>query len=164
MYSYACTCIGKSTIENEFNNSELVIIGEVIAVQKIKIWSDTSNAIWRYNPSKDTVSLNDYKFNESYYGIHLLEFKVVVQKSFKGSNIFDTVKIRTGFGEGDCGYPFQLGKKYLIFGNDEYEVNYTERKLNRSKSELKGIYSTTICDLTGLLENCKNEIEYLNHL
>jgi hypothetical protein len=158
----ACTCVGSNSLEKEFRNSDLVIVAEVLEVQKIKIWSDTSYAMWKYDSKKDTVSLEEYKFNEVNYGIHLLEFTVIIHQNFKEKTALDTIKIRTGFGEGDCGYPFQIGEKYLIFGTNEFNVTYSEHKLNRSRSELIGIYRTSICDLTAPFEDSKNVIEILN--
>lgn len=55
--SNACTCVGESSVEAEYKSSDLVSIGEVIGVKRVKIWNDTTYAIWRYNPEIDTVSL-----------------------------------------------------------------------------------------------------------
>lgn len=158
----ACSCIGESSVETEYKKSDLVIIAEVIQVKKIKIWSDTSFAIWKYNPKVDTVSLEEYKFEEELYGTHLLEYSVVVEKSFKGAHAKDTLKIRTGFGHGDCGFPFSIGKKYLLYAQDEFKIKYTKKKLGRNKKELRGIFRTNICSRTALLEKSEIDLNYLN--
>lgn len=158
----SCSCIGESSVETEYKKSDLVIIAEVIQVKKIKIWSDTSFAVWKYNPEIDTISLEQYKFDEELYGTHLLEYSVVVEKSFKGAHAKDTLKIRTGFGHGDCGFPFSVGNKYLLFAQDEFKIKYTNKKLGRTKKELKGIYRTTICSRTALLEKSEIDLNYLN--
>lgn len=160
--SSACTCIGESSVESEFKNSGLVAIGEVIGVERIKIWSDTTYARWKYNPEIDTVSLEQYKFDEIQYGIHLLEYSIVIEKAYKGAHVNDTLKIRTGYGHGDCGFHFTLGKRYLIYAQDEYKVTYTQRKLGRSKKELEGIFRTDICRRTARIEDSADDLKYLN--
>jgi hypothetical protein len=37
-----------------------------------------------------------------------------VNKSYKGKS-FATLKVSTGRGGGDCGYPFKVGEKYLVY-------------------------------------------------
>ena len=158
----ACGCIGESSVQTEYKSSDLVVIGKVIDVKTIKIWSDTTFAIWKYNPEIDTISFEQYKFEEQLNGIHMLEYSVVIEKSYKGANINDTLKIWTGYGHGDCGFQFSIGKKYLIYAQDEYKVEYTIKKLGRSKKELHGIFRTDICSRTALLENSVEDLNYLN--
>lgn len=158
----ACTCIGESSVESAYKNSDLVSIGEVIGVKRVKIWSDTTYALWKYNPEKDTVSLEQYKFDEEQYGFHLLEYSIVIQRAYKGASVNDTIKIWTGFGGGDCGFEFTIGKKYLIYAGDESKVIYTLKKMGRSKKELKGIFRTDICRRTALLEDSIDDLKYLN--
>jgi hypothetical protein len=161
--SMACTCVGESSIESEYKNSDLVSVGEVVGVQRVKIWSDTTYAIWKYNPETDTVSLERYKFNEKQYGYHLLEYSIVIEKAYKGASVADTIKIWTGFGHGDCGFHFSLGKKYLIYAQDEHKVTYTHEKIGRSKKELEGIFRTDICRRTALLKESYDDIKYLDN-
>ena len=160
--SIACTCIGESLVDIEYKNSDLVSIGEVIGVKRVKIWSDTTNAIWKYNPDIDTVSLEQFKFDEEQYGFHLLEYSIVIEKAYKGASVNDTIKIWTGYGHGDCGFHFTVGKKYLIYAQDEHKLTYTEKKLGRSKKELEGIFRTDICRRTALLHDSEDDLKYLN--
>lgn len=74
----------------------------------------------------------------------------------------DTIKIWTGYGHGDCGFHFTVGKKYLIYAQDEHKVNYTQKKLGRSKKELEGIFRTDICRRTAALEGSADDLNYLN--
>jgi hypothetical protein len=161
-HSMACSCIGESSVETDYRRADLVVTGIVINVQTIKIWDDTTFAVWNYKPEADSLSLEQYKFNESLYGIHLLEYTFVVETSYKGASINDTIKIWTGFGHGDCGFPFIIGKKYLIYAEDEYKVIYSQKKLGRSKKELESIFRTDICRRTALLEESLEDIKYLN--
>jgi hypothetical protein len=43
-----------------------------------------------------------------------LLFTVVVSRQWKGV-VPDTVEVVTGTGGGNCGYPFEIGQRYLIF-------------------------------------------------
>jgi hypothetical protein len=67
-----------------------------------------------------------------------------VSRSYSGQQE-KRVELRTGMGGGDCGYPFEVGKQYLVYaGKDE-----------------SGQLSTGICSGTGLLEDRKADIASL---
>jgi len=55
------------------------------------------------------------------------------------------LQVRTGLGGGDCGFPFEVGEKYLV---------------DADKDE-SGDLSTGICSQTGLLEDRQVEVAYL---
>jgi hypothetical protein len=161
-HSYACSCVGENSVETEYKISDVVLIGKVISVKKIKIWNDTTIVNWNYNSKVDTVTLEQFKFDEEIYGIHQLEYTIAVEKIFKGRKSLDTIKVWTGFGDGDCGFQFIIGKTYLIFAKDEYKVKYNIGKLGRSKKELKGVFNTNVCSRTGLVEYSQDDLKYLN--
>ena len=56
-----------------------------------------------------------------------------------------TVQVETGLGAGDCGFPFEIGKQYLVFAN---------------KRE-SGRLETGICSGTALLEESTANLAYL---
>lgn len=161
LYSSACSCIGEQTISEEFKHSDLVVSAKIISRQKIKIWSDTSFVKWNYKPGVDTVTFEKYRFEEEIYGFHQLEYTLVVESAFKGAKSGDTLKIRTGFGHGDCGFEFQVGKQYLIYAISEHSVKYSQEKLGRSKKELKGIFNTDRCRRTRSIESAGDDLNYL---
>jgi len=49
---------------------------------------------------------------------YFVEVKFKVVKSWK-NEFKDSVLVRTGQGGGDCGYEFEIGKKYLIYTNGD---------------------------------------------
>ena len=49
---------------------------------------------------------------------------VLSEPSFKGEFQSDTLLIRTGLTSGSCGYSFQMGKKYVVYG---YESKNEQR-------------------------------------
>jgi len=67
-----------------------------------------------------------------------------VSRSYAGQQ-GKSVELKTGMGGGDCGYPFEVGKQYLVYAwKDE-----------------SGLLSTGICSGTGLLEDRKADIASL---
>ncbi|MDZ4290177.1 MAG: hypothetical protein U0984_19580 [Prosthecobacter sp.] len=66
---------------------------------------------------------------------------ITVTKRLKGE-MPDTVLVTTGFGGGDCGFPFEQGESYLI---------YAQRQKD-------GILYTNICMRTGFLKDAATEI------
>ena len=160
-YGQACSCIGKESFDEAFKKSELVVSARIIDVKRVKIWSDTTYAQWNYNPSVDTLTLEEYKFEERTYGFHELEYSFVVESTFKGADVKDTLRVRTGFGEGDCGFQFMVGEKYLIYAVSEHSIKYTLEKLGRSKKELRGIFHTTICDRTRSIKDAADDLRHL---
>jgi len=71
--------------------------------------------------------------------------RVRVLESFRGTaKTGEIVKVFTGRGGGDCGFPFKVGNKYLIdaFGKD-------------------GVFETDICNLTAPIEQAEVELRVL---
>jgi hypothetical protein len=67
-----------------------------------------------------------------------------ISRSYSGRQS-KTLQLRTGLGGGDCGYPFEVGKQYLVYA---------------FKNE-SGEFSTGICSPTGPLEDSKGVIASL---
>jgi hypothetical protein len=151
-YTFSCTCIGDSSISKEFEKSNIVITGKVLAYKNVKIWSDTSYAKYAYTNSNSQLTYDEFKFQSPLFGIILREYTVLIDTVFKG-DISDTIQIRTGFGGGDCGYQFTVGESYLIYALSESSIDYVQPKLGRSKEELFGIFRTDICSRTGLVKD-----------
>lgn len=121
----ACSCIWIG-LEKDFQKSEAVFSGEVLKLNR----------------------LLDEKQED--YGI-IVELKVI--QRFKGmEGRTDTLKIKTGFGGGDCGFRFEEGKQYLIFAS-MYPIYNAKQK-----NELV----TTVCSHTGLISRRTEELDFLN--
>jgi hypothetical protein len=86
-----------------------------------------------------------------------------VEERYKGAKRIDTIKVRTGFGNGDCGFEFHLGQKYLIYAQDEHEIKYKQKKIGRSRKQLKGIYRTNICWRTKSISLATEELEKIKN-
>jgi len=63
--------------------------------------------------------------------VRTLKVVLIVDRAWKGV-LTDSVVIWTGTGPGDCGYPFQVNERYLVF----------------AAAADSGAFSTSICTLT----------------
>ncbi len=75
-------------------------------------------------------------------------FQVRVIESFRGTQkVGDIVGVRTGFGGGDCGYPFKIGGKYLIDASKKGDMFFTgicslTEPIDGSEVELRSLRRT----------------------
>jgi len=76
-----------------------------------------------------------------------LTFTFSVSRGFIGPQQGETIEIHTGFGFGDCGFPFEKGEEYLVYAH-KYE----------------GKLSTGICSRTRHLTNAGDDIGELGGL
>lgn len=139
----ACTCIGNSTVPGAIEDADFVAVGRVTGNSFIGFpWYDSSETIIKSDSlewARESVSF-EYIFNR---------YEVVVEQTFKGTTDLDTVFIYTGFGNGDCGFPFGVGGRYIIYGSlKDFGVDFGRPGGNK--------YSTTICTRTTTF----NESEY----
>jgi len=77
--------------------------------------------------------------------VYFVEVKFKLDKSWK-NEFKDTVSITTGRGGGDCGYEFEVGKKYLVYADGD-------------KNKLR----TNICTRTSAFESNK-DVAFLNKM
>ncbi len=156
--TFACTCIGKDkqTTENELSFVDLAVRGKISAVTNFDYY--------------DTIaySLAGLKFDPKQSGYLIRKYKVytlVVDTKFKATKITaDTIQIVTGYGGGDCGYEFEIGKDYIIYGEAWKEKTVSMR--HRKRKDKKRIIETTIAnkfytDICRLTQNL-NEKELTN--
>lgn len=161
---WACSCFGDSTIQEELKRSDLVIVGTVISSQAVKIWSDTTWARSYYiqgikdGEINSTTDYVEWKNAAFIFSIDLIDYTVIVKENLKGNISTDTIKVRTGFGHGDCGFSFEIGTQYLIYAEKEFKIKYSREKLGRSRKELQNIYRTNICWRTKPLIKANEEI------
>lgn len=162
---WSCSCVGTSNIKTSIKEADYIVTGKILNSQVVQIWSDTSYARSQYEAAqkKDTLTYYEvWKNNNINFNIQLIDYKLLVETVYKGKTQSDTITIRTGFGNGDCGFEFKIGDSYLIYGKYEKNVNYSSEKLGRSKSELQGIFRTNICYRTRPLADAQSDLEYLN--
>lgn len=86
--AYACSCVQPSAVEEELGRSDAVFTGRVLKV-------------------------NDHKSREGYLTKSAL---FEVNQIWKGRSESQII-IHTGGGGGDCGYPFEKGKEYVVYAS-----------------------------------------------
>jgi len=111
----SCSC-GWILIPEHVRGSQKIFIGSVVTA----LAPDTSDI---YHPAR---------------------WKLSVERAFKG-NVEREIIVKSGSGGGDCGYPFTIGKRYLVFTDGEGN-------------------STTICTHTQELSGFSYDLYYLEHL
>lgn len=88
----ACSCGQKSSVCNAFGDAKAVFIGKVVEGKSVERMSDMLKA-----------------------GTRDLTFRFKVTRGFVGAKADQTVDIHTGFGFGDCGFPFEKGEEYIVY-------------------------------------------------
>lgn len=136
--TFACTCIGKDkqTTENELNFVDLAVKGKIIAVANFDYYDTTSYSVagLKFDPKQSGYLIRKYKV-----------FTLVVDTKFKATkNTSDTVQIVTGYGGGDCGYEFEIGKDYIIYGETWKEKTVSVR--HRKRKDKKRVIETAIAN------------------
>ena len=138
---WGCTCIGTSDVNTAVKIAQLVVTGKVIGRKEIVVDSDTM--------------IPDFS-------IKMIDYTIVISKVYKGNAGKDTIIIRTGYGNGDCGFRFIINQNYLIYAMREDKIRYTQKKPGRSKKGLRGIYRTDICTRTSELSLAVQDLIELN--
>lgn len=118
----ACTCAGRVSACEQLGRSSTIFIGKVVS-------SD---------PGQFAIASNTQAI-----GRHVL-FEVL--ETFRGTGE-QKIAVRTGVGNGDCGYRFEEGKVYLVYG---YEAG----------AEVQ----TSICSGTGPVEQAESDIAFFRSL
>jgi Tissue inhibitor of metalloproteinase len=121
---FACSCSTPS-IEKDIKLSDVVIVAKVISNEHI------------YVENKD---LKKGKFKTS-----LSKTIVEVEQKFKGKNKKSTVTFYSGNGRGNCGFQFEVGERYIIFG---YKKGRLLSLYDFGLPKNKSLYWTDTCTRT----------------
>jgi len=106
----ACSCIGQRTVEEEIKHADAVVVGTVLSKQLITL---TDSTMLKMFPN-DTTMLNSSMSKKT-----IARYDFLVENIYKGKITSDTLTIYTGLGGGDCGIRFEIGKKYIVYGENE---------------------------------------------
>lgn len=107
---FACSCIGQRTVEEEVKHADAVVVGTVLSKHLITL---TDSTILKMFPNDSTIR------NSPMSKMTIACYDLLVQDIYKGKISNDTLTIYTGLGGGDCGIRFEVGKKYIIYGENE---------------------------------------------
>lgn len=107
---FACSCIGQRTVEEEVKHADAVVVGTVLSKQLITL---TDSTMLKMFPNDSTMR------NSAMSKMTIARYDLLVQDIYKGKITNDTLTIYTGIGGGDCGIRFEIGKKYIVYGENE---------------------------------------------
>lgn len=123
---FSCFCREKSSVCNAYGDARAVFIGKVVEGKSIERMSDMLKA-----------------------GTNDLTFSFKVSRGFIGATADQTIDVHTGFGFGDCGFPFEKGEEYIV-----YAYQYGDSK----------DLSTGICTRTTHISRAREDISGLEAL
>lgn len=107
---FACSCIGLRTVQEEIKHADALIVGTILRKQIVVI---TDSTILEMFPNDTTMR------NSPMSRMTIARYDLLVQDTYKGKITNDTLTIYTGLGGGDCGIRFEIGKKYIVYGENE---------------------------------------------
>lgn len=62
--------------------------------------------------------------------------RIAVQERFRGA-ANQTVEVVTGLGNGDCGFPFVVGERYLVYADEDGGLLYTNICYHTKRTEMR---------------------------
>jgi hypothetical protein len=130
----ACSCVGPASIAEAWAHSDVVFVGRVISVRD----ADSPDAdsrfgkvgafvqeLWSEITGSEPVAPQP---GTSRYG-EVAKFRIT--ETFKGVS-GRTVEVHTGYGGGDCGFPFEEGTDYVVFATFQEDKSSHGRRFVRT--------------------------------
>lgn len=115
----ACSCIGKSDFQKEYQRSKIVVIGKLVLLEVFQF--------------KDSIKLEQ---NTPETTVHnLKKATILLSKIYKGFFKSDTIIIYTGWGKGDCGFSFKMDESYIIYASEKPYFKKYDEVNNQLKSQ-----------------------------
>ena len=151
--TFACKCSDTWTIRESFKHVPIIISGKVLK-RKVVSFAETIRTEKLQDIEKDIAGdsqkLKMFKMN------FVFEVQFLVTERFKELNIQDTITIYTTITSGSCGFRFEEGKEYIVYGTKKgfYPFMLTE-VMKKEMIERENTYWTTHCTRTQLY----NELE-----
>lgn len=136
---FACSCIGQRTVQEEFKHADAVVVGTILSKQIVTL---TDSTIFKMFPNDTTIQ------KSTILKITFARYDLLVQNVYKGKITNDTLTIYTGLGGGDCGVRFEIGKKYIVYGENETYFGQVNNDFKFPKA--KNTFWTYICLRTTL--------------
>ena len=104
-----CSCVPPGPISSARNGDETIFEGRVQEERDTTIWRAVGPRLVHRRTRWRVLTLS-------------------VERVWNGAPK-DTIEILTGFGGGDCGYPFVEGEQYVVFASADNSVPPTARRL-----------------------------------
>ena len=147
--TFACSCVGSVPCES-FQRSDIVFKGRVVKTER---FMNSQNQGTKEKPRV----ISWCKYRETYFE---------VLENYKGAKKGKTVKIYSGCGGGDCGYPFKKDETYVVFSS---KAGITKKKADSRGREQESAFHridpdklwTSICSGTVKLNRARYALEFL---
>lgn len=139
---FACKCSNEKSIKRSYKMANLVVSGTVKDILYL-VKPKKSNSLASEIYPLDTIRVNDFQQYQELLDTLIFVKKIVEihpLKQYKGTETTN-IRIKTGSGTGDCGYPFEIGQNYLIYATSE-----------QSTSTEEPFFYTDRCTRTSILE------------
>ena len=137
----ACQC-GHPGQAEEYARSAAVFRGTVIGISQIPHLLLGA----RFHLADLFCTTNPAEAVPIGYLLHGIRVELEVEGIWKGEHK-KRATVRTGAGGGDCGYPFELGKQYLVYAS--------------SYQDQPGRFYSSTCSRTGTIESSRSDLESL---
>ena len=125
----ACSCGRGGTLADEVASSRAVFTGKVLYTNRSLKWKWMRALYYFYDLTKITPP----EYNARRDGVSVT-FEVI--NSWKGQQE-DVVTLKTGYGGGDCGIPFESGDEALVFVY-QYNTNWEDMGICSRTQPLAG--------------------------
>ena len=120
--AYACSCGGVDLSSCEVPPADIIIRATVLSREFDQIRPSFAPPVSGGTPRRMSRPYSVIRQPEPWGRVKVT---LSVSEPFRGV-AGDTFVIRTGLGDGDCGYPFEVGHEYLVFANESQgEVTVT---------------------------------------
>lgn len=135
----ACKCIPPPPPEEAFQDADAVFVG-VVEKRNLSVLAD----FWfRAKVVAGRLVGADWE-NDDAYERTLPRFTFRLLSTWKGSAT-DRLRLVTGHGNGDCGFPFKISERYLVYAD----------------ADEQGVLYTSICSRTRPEPDAQEDLEFL---
>jgi hypothetical protein len=144
----ACSCIDSGSPCQGYESSEVVAVGLVTAI------------------TEDTV---DIMIEGVRRGAAVRRWvRLLVQQPLKGSSASELTVV-TGGGDGDCGYPFEVGNRYLVYSSGSPGIHLNPNQSPEPPPPPAGVAAgpvigVNICSRTRALADAEDDLALLQSL
>jgi hypothetical protein len=144
----ACSCLSSGSPCQDYESSEVVAVGLVTAI------------------TEDTV---DIMIEGVRHGAAVRRWvRLLVQQPLKGTSTSELTVV-TGGGGGDCGYPFEIGNRYLVYSSGSPGIHLNPNQSPQPPPPPAGVTAgpvigVNICSRTRMLADAGDDLALLQSL
>lgn len=143
-YSLACSCEEPGTVQESFDQSDIVVYGKVLSRKYI-----TFRETMKVEKGDSLNNILTNHINELLNSDVILKIEFEIKKTYKGTITTDTITVYTGRSSASCGFSrFKEGEEYLIYGSTESYCFGLFTEGENDNLEKQGTFWTSYCSRT----------------